>query len=53
LINSGKELARKLPKLAGNRKDRYFLTDLTPRFINTAELFLGYDIGDKIELVHL
>ncbi|MDO8488025.1 MAG: glutamate racemase [bacterium] len=53
LINSGEEVAKRLPKLTGKGKDKYFVTDMTPRFIKTARLFLGYDIGDKTERVKL
>ncbi len=36
-----------------NVNDKFYLTDVNPRFIETAKMFLGYDISDKIEKVEL
>lgn len=53
LINPGAELAKNLSVLDGEGQDKYFVTDMTPRFVEIAEMFLGTSVGDKIELVHL
>lgn len=53
LINPGTELTKNLPVLNGEGNDKYFVTDMTPRFIEIAEMFLGTKVGDKIELIHL
>lgn len=53
LINPGHELAKRLANLDGAGQDKYFVTDMTPRFVEIAEMFLGTSVGDKIELVHL
>lgn len=36
-----------------NSNEKFCLTDVNPRFTETAKLFLGYDISDKIEKVKL
>ena len=53
LINPGLELAKSLIIDVGVGKREYFVTDLTTRFVNTAEMFLGENIGAKIRLTKL
>lgn len=36
-----------------NTIDKFYLTDVNPRFIETAKMFLGYDISDKIKKVEI
>lgn len=31
-----------------NNKDKFYLTDVNSRFLETAEMFLGYDIGNDV-----
>ncbi|MDP3918105.1 MAG: hypothetical protein Q8Q30_02960 [Candidatus Woesebacteria bacterium] len=35
------------------RSDFYYLTDVNERFMNTAKMFLGYDISNKTEKVSI
>lgn len=54
LIDVGEQLAANLPEtLVEKGEDEYYVTDLTGRFLEMAGMFLGQDIGDRIELVHL
>lgn len=63
IVDSGKETARKLSEylrtqeiLAPNKrkpKDKYYVTDLTDRFVKVAEIFLGESIVGKIRKISL
>jgi glutamate racemase len=57
LIDPAEEVAKEVYKIAkdfkGTLKTKYFLTDVNERFLETAKMFLGEDISNKVIKVEL
>ncbi|HLD91874.1 MAG TPA: glutamate racemase [Patescibacteria group bacterium] len=57
LIDPAEEVAKEVYEIAkdfkGTSKTRYFLTDVNKRFLETAKMFLGEDILDKVAKVEI
>jgi len=61
LVDPAEEIAGVVLNYVENNKniddkdsnDKFYLTDVNPRFIETAKMFLGYDISDKIKKVEI
>ena len=60
LVNPGREAARylsTLPELKGNKdneaKTRFFVSDDVDAFSHSASMFLGDEIGERVELVNI